>query len=204
MPIRSQKGFSVLPIILAVLVAGIISLTGFIVYSNHVKNNKTGVINNPCYTPPNEKITPTTEPSAKCLQQSANALDPINSKRPVISLDADGGNVDPCGHKIPSIGYAPATYQFTAKQDEGPAKVATYYFTFGDGTLASTPTGKISHTYANAGEYQVRLTAIDVKGIRTYGNTSEDLTVYAPGQLDHTSQMWKDRLQTDPNACQGT
>ncbi|GEM_PF-4362531 len=201
---KDQKGFSVSLIILVLVIVGAIGLTGFVVYSRRT-NDRTTTSNDPCYTSPNQKITPTSEPSVKCLEENARVADPLIDKRPEVTLDlADGGNIDPCGHKIPAIGYAPATYQFKAIQDAGPAKVTTYFFTFGDGTQGSTHDGEISHTYAEPGQYSVGLTAIDVKGIKTFGNTGTTLTVYKPGQLDRTSQMWKDRLQTDPNACQGS
>jgi uncharacterized repeat protein (TIGR01451 family) len=84
----------------------------------------------------------------------------------------------------PTSGDAPLTVAFDASGSSDPDAgdtIASYTFTFGDGTAPVTQSSpKISHTYSTAGDYRATLTVRDSRGLDSATTAVEPISVEAP------------------------
>jgi len=78
---------------------------------------------------------------------------------------------------------------FNASGSSVPNGVSSYNWSFGDGHSAGSLTASISHAYANAGTYTVKLLIVDKDGNKT--SISKSVTVGATTQSSTTSSTIK-------------
>jgi PKD repeat protein len=81
---------------------------------------------------------------------------PISSQAPVAALRAPATTLG-----------KPSTFDASASHSD--YGIASYQWSFGDGSTATTTTPTVSHTYTRLGTYAVKLTVVDTLGVSTTG-----------------------------------
>jgi len=83
----------------------------------------------------------------------------------------------------PTTGTAPLAVSFTGSATDTDGTIASYAWTFGDGTTSTQQ--NVSHTYQTAGTYTATMTATDNAGAR--GSASVTITVNPPANRPPTA-----------------
>ena len=113
----------------------------------------------------------------------------------VVVQAADLDTVPPVlsGFVVPSTGMAGKALAYSASASDARSGVASYAWTFGDGTSAVG--AAVSHVYATQGSYPVTLTVTDAAG--NVATRTATTTVAAPVPLFALFKLKKKRIATD-------
>jgi PKD repeat protein len=144
--------------------------------------------------------------------RGAYGYDGSTASAPLLHIDYLGvGNGPTARLTVSQTGNLTATANGSTST-AGDSPIATYRFTFGDGTSAVTttaPTATAQHTYASAGTYTVTLIATDTAGrpsapatasVTVSASTSGPIAVYVGYYDTHHSE----HLRTKPNPWYGS
>ncbi len=106
-------------------------------------------------------------PLENCFKNSARVFSYLDMNRKLIGSQQNNDNRPPIAQisATPQTGVAPLTVQFSAFGSSEPdGDTMIYLWNFGDGIITNTVGDRPSHTYNNAGGYNVTLTVSDDKG----------------------------------------
>lgn len=151
------------------------TLATFNVNASAVSNTATGKIRatpaNPNFGTTSVSKSVTVEPGPACTTNTA----------PTAALTA-----------TPTSGIAPLTVMFDASGASDPDagdRVASYSFSFGDGTQDVTQaTPMVSHIYAEAGSYVAQLRVADRSGTPSLNTASANISVQRPPDVNYALQ----------------